>query len=160
VSTVTRATGEDIDELIELNQQVLRLHASLYPADFKQEADPAELRALFARTIADDAHAVAVHRESGRAQGYVWLEVQERPETALTPAAKRIYVHHIVVADASRRRGVGSALMRWVEDHAASRAIGRIVLEHWAANETAQAFFTRSGFSPVKLVVRKELVER
>jgi ribosomal protein S18 acetylase RimI-like enzyme len=110
--------------------------------------------------VADDAHAVAVHRESGQSQGYVWLEVQERPETALTPASKRIYVHHIVVADASRRRGVGSALMRWVEDHAASRGIGRIVLEHWAANETAQAFFTRSGFSPVKMVVRKDLAGR
>jgi ribosomal protein S18 acetylase RimI-like enzyme len=159
VSKVRRASGDDVQDIIELNQQVLSLHAALYPERFKPQADQAELLAMFTRFMADDAHVVAVHRDSGRAEGYVWLEVQERPETALTWSSRRIYIHHIVVADGARRQGIGSALMRWVEDHAATLGVGQIVLEHWAANEAAQTFFSRAGFSPIKSVVRKELVD-
>src|SRR5690348_14613562 len=98
VPKVRLAGADDVEDILALNQQVLALHASLYPEDFKSRADPAELLALFARVMADHAHAVAVYGAPGEVEGYVWLEVQQRPETALTFSSTRIYVHHIVVA--------------------------------------------------------------
>jgi ribosomal protein S18 acetylase RimI-like enzyme len=156
VSKVKLAAAEDIQAIIELNRQIQSLHAALYPEDFKQQGDPAELQALFAGIVADDAHAVAVYRDSDRVEGYVWLEFQERPETALMRSSKRIHIHHIVVAGIARRQRIGSELMRWVEDYAAAAGVRQIVLEHWAANEAAQAFFARSGFLPLKVTLRKE----
>jgi ribosomal protein S18 acetylase RimI-like enzyme len=155
---VTLAAGEDVQAIIELNQQIQGLHAELYPEDFKPQADPAERQALFTRIMADSAHVLAVYRDSSQVEGYVWLEVQERPETALIRSAKRIHIHHLVVADVSRRRRIGSELMRWVEEYAASAGARQIVLEHWAANEAARAFFSRSGFSSLKMTLRKEVV--
>jgi GNAT superfamily N-acetyltransferase len=157
VSKVRLASSEDVQDIIELNQQVLGLHAALYPERFKPHADPAELLAMFTWVMAEPAHLVAVYRDRGPVEGYVWLELQQRAETALTLPATRIYINHIVVADAARRRGIGSELMQWVDQHAASSGIRQIVLEHWAANDTAQRFFAHSGFAPVKMALRKDV---
>ena len=159
MSKIKLATEEDVQAIIELNQQIQSLHAELYPEDFKRRADPAERLALFTRIMADNAHAVAVYRDSCRVEGYVWVEIQERQETALIRSSKRIYIHHIVVADTSRRQRIGSELMQWVEDYAASAGIHQIVLEYWAANEMARTFFSNAGFSPVKMTLRKEVAD-
>ena len=63
--------------------------------------------------------------------GYVWFEVQARPETPFTPPRSRISVHHcIAVAPAPRRRGIATALMRYVEHRAASEGIDEIAFGH------------------------------
>lgn len=157
VPKIELASEEDLQAIIALNQQIQGLHAALYPEDFKPRADPAGQRALFTRVMADDAHAVAVYRDSGQVAGYVWLEVQERPETGLIRSSTRIHVHHIVVAETSLRRRIGSELMQWIEDYAALRGVRQIVLEHWAGNQAAQAFFSRRGFLPMKMSLRKDV---
>ena len=89
--------------------------------------------------------------------GYVWFEVQERPETPLTLARKRIYIHHLSVRPTARRRGVASALLRQVEAEAQAGGITIIALDTWAANVAARNFFAACGFAPFNLSFRKQL---
>jgi hypothetical protein len=81
----------------------------------------------------------------------VWFEVQDRPETPLTLARKRIYIHHLSVQAGSRRHGIASALLRQVEAEALVGGITTIALDTWAANGSARSFFEACGFTAFNL---------
>jgi len=89
--------------------------------------------------------------------GYVWFEVQARPETPFRPPRPRIYVHHISVAPEVRRRGTATALLRYVGHRAASDSIGEIALDTWATNLDALQFFGSQGFAEFNVTLRKKL---
>ena len=83
--------------------------------------------------------------------------MQARPETAFNPFRARIYVHNISVAPDARRRGVATALMRYVERRAASEGINEIALDTWVANLDARRLFEALGFVEFNVVLRKKL---
>ena len=151
------ASEADFAALIRLNQIVQNLHAELYPGDFKQEVDQSAVTTFFAARLADPKCAIAIAEADCMPVGYVWFEVQARPETPFTPPRPRIYVHHISVAPEARRRGIAAALMRYVEHRAASEGIDEIALDTWAANLDAQHFFRAQGFAVFNVMLRKKL---
>jgi ribosomal protein S18 acetylase RimI-like enzyme len=158
MSVKVRAASEaDLDALVQLNQVVQNLHAVLYPGDFKQVADPSAVRTFFAARLAGSKSAIGIAEADRVPVGYVWFEVQVRPETPFTLPPPRIYVHHISVAPEARRRGIAAALMRYVEHRAASEGIHEIALDTWAANLDAQHFFGSQGFATFNVALRKKL---
>jgi ribosomal protein S18 acetylase RimI-like enzyme len=154
---VRAALRGDLDALIQLNQVVQRLHVALYPGDFTQAVDPSAVRAFFAARLTAPKSAIGIAEADHVPVGYVWFEVQARPETPFTPLRSRIYVHHIAVAPEARRRGIATALMRHVERRAASEGINEVAVDTWAANLHAQHFFGSQGFAAFNVVLRKKL---
>ena len=128
MSVEVRAALEvDLDALIQLNHVVQSLHAVLYPGDFTQMVDPCAVRSFFAARLAGPKSAIGIAEADRVPVGYVWFEVQARPETPFTPPRHRIYVHHIAVAPEARRRGIATALMHYVEHQAASEASTKLL---------------------------------
>jgi ribosomal protein S18 acetylase RimI-like enzyme len=157
MSVEVRAASEaDLDALIQLNRVVQNLHAALYPGDFKSVAEPYAVREFFAARVAGLKSAIGIAEVDRVPVGYVWFEVQARPETPFTFSRPRIYVHHISVAPEARRRGIAAALMRYVEHRAASEGIDEIALDTWTANLDAQHFFGSQGFATFNLAMRKK----
>ena len=154
---VRAASGVDFYTLITLNQVVQSLHAALYPSDFKPVADPAAVKALFATHIDAPESGIGIAEIDRAPVGYVFFEVQARPETGFSPARPRMYVHHLSVAAEARRQGVATALMEYIEQRADSDGINEIVLDVWAANLDAQHFFCSQGFVAFNVVLRKKL---
>ena len=159
-TTVRLASAADIDALLALNAAVQSLHAALYPEDFKRAADTEDARAKFAAWLASPDVRIAVAEAEGAPVGYVYFETQTLAETAFNPARRRVYVHHLCVAQAMQRRGVGAALLRLVEQHAAAEDIREIALDAWAANVGAISFFERNGFAPFNVALRKPVSPR
>src|SRR5262249_28659982 len=127
------------------------------PGDFTQMVDPCAVRSFFEAQLADPKSAIGIAEADRAPVGYVWFEVQARPETPFTLPRHRIYVHHIAVAPEARRRGIATALMLYVEHQAASEAIDEIALDTWAANVDAQHFFGSQGFAVFNVMLRKKL---
>ena len=159
MSKVRLAETGDIEELVRLNGIVQALHARLHPELFKTQADPSELARLFSERIANALHVIAVYRDGDETKGYVWFELQDAPETAFTYSSKRIYIHHLSVTCSAQRQGIGRQLLDWVEAYAASRGIRQILVDHWAANAAADAFFSRSGYAPLRKILLKDTIE-
>jgi ribosomal protein S18 acetylase RimI-like enzyme len=158
MSVEVRAASEaDLEAVVQLNQMVQNLHSVLYPGDFKQVADRSAVRTFFAGRLVSPKSAIGIAEADRVPVGYVWFEVQERPETPFTPPRPRIYVHHISVAPEARRRGIATALMRYVEHRAASEGIHEIALDTWASNLDAQRFFGSQGFVTFSVALRKTL---
>jgi diamine N-acetyltransferase len=156
--TIRNAVDADLDALIRLNAQLQRLHAQVYPADFKSLADEGEVRDFLVSAMRRSDHTILLAQVDGTIVGYAWFEIQDRPQTPFTWPKKSVFLHHICVDSGHRRLGVGSALINRVEERALAGSIGEFALDMWSLNETAQAFFKSCGLKPYRLFLRKETV--
>jgi ribosomal protein S18 acetylase RimI-like enzyme len=155
--SVRVASVADIDAIVRLNRDVQQLHAELEPSFFKANFDREEVAAFFAAKLALSDNHIRLAEDGDEPNGYVWFEVQERPETPLTLARKRIHIHHLSVLARARRHGVASALLRQVETEALTSGVTSIALDVWAANGSARSFFEACGFTPFNLSLGKRL---
>ena len=156
-TTVRFASDGDIEELIALNAVVQSLHAVLYPDSFKPAANGEAARAMFAARLASPECRTALAEIDGAPVGYILFEIQARAETAFNPARRRLYVHHLCVVEAMRRRGVATELLRLVERFSTAEGIGEIALDAWAANAGAIRFFELIGFQTFNIALRKSI---
>jgi ribosomal protein S18 acetylase RimI-like enzyme len=105
--TVRNAVDADLDALIRLNTQLQRLHAQVYPADFKSLTDERDVRDFLLSAMRQTDHTILVAQIDGAVVGYAWIEIQDRPQTPFSWAKKRAFLHHICVDSGRRRLGVG-----------------------------------------------------
>jgi ribosomal protein S18 acetylase RimI-like enzyme len=156
--TIRNAVDADLGALIRLNAQVQRLHAQVYPADFKSSTDEGEVREFFVSALRQTDHTILLAQVDGAAVGYAWFEIQDRPQTPFTWPRKRVFLHHICVDSGHRRLGIGSALITRVEERALAGGIGEFALDMWPINDTAQAFFKSCGLETYRIFLRKQTV--
>jgi ribosomal protein S18 acetylase RimI-like enzyme len=155
--SVRVASAADIDDIVRLNRDVQQLHAELEPSLFKLDVNNEEVAAFFAAKLALPENHIRLADSGDGPHGYVWFEVQDRLETPLTLARKRIYIHHLSVQAGARRHGLASALLRQVENEALTDGITNIALDTWAANGSARSFFEACGFTPFNFSLGKRL---
>ena len=156
--TIRNAVDADLGALIKLNAQVQKLHAQVYPADFKSSTDEGEVRDFLASVMRQTDHTILLALVDGAVAGYAWFKIQHRPQTPFTWAKKRVFLHHIGVDSGRRRLGIGSALITQVEERARAAGIGEVALDMWSLNDTAQAFFKACGMQTYRLFLRKQIV--
>ena len=154
---IRAASISDAGLLTLLNCDVQRLHAKMEPDIFKSDTDNEEVAAFFAAKLALPENHMRIADASEGPKGYVWFEVQERSDTPLRLARKRIYIHHLSVQAGARRQGIASALLNHVEAEALARGITHVALDTWAANVSARRFFSARGFTPFNLSLGRRL---
>jgi ribosomal protein S18 acetylase RimI-like enzyme len=142
---IRKAVEQDAAILGALNADVQDIHAAALPWLFKPSGPDifGEIKSL----LGEPENLFFIAAVEGAAAGYAYAEIQARQETPFVHAHDMIYLHHISVKAAYRRRGVGSALLAAVRDAAASAGVTPIVLDVWTFNEEARAFFRRRGFA-------------
>ncbi|HTB88659.1 MAG TPA: GNAT family N-acetyltransferase [Steroidobacteraceae bacterium] len=158
--TIRNAVDADLVALIRLNSQMQRLHAQIYPADFKSLTDEGEVRDFLVSAMRRTDHTILLAQVDGAVVGYAWFEIQDRPQTPFTGAKKRAFLHHICVDSGHRRLGIGSALITRVEERALAGGIGEFALDMWSSNDTAQAFFKSCGLETYRIFLRKQTANR
>ena len=154
---VRPAVGADLDDLISLNAVVQRLHVESEPTHFKSDIHVDDVRAFFSTLLISDHNFVQIAQWNDSSTGYIWFEWENRQSTPFTLPVSRLYIHHIVVREDTRRFGVASALLDGVEREARARGIAQIVLDTWAFNKDAQACVEKLGFTPFNIVLRKQM---
>ena len=83
---------------------------------------------------------------------FIWAYVHPfREET-------RMYVSEIRVKEEYRKQGIGSQLLRLVEDKAKELGLGAIYLHAEASHPEAVKFYQTTGFREERIQLRKEIV--
>lgn len=146
-SVTTRiATMDDYEAICRLLAQADRHHAEILPDVFQTFTGPIRPRALVAEFIeAEDADYLLAEIE-GEPVGLLNLRKQARPSYPMFRSHEFAMIHNMVVDEAHRRRGIGTALLeeakRWTRD----RGLTAVQLGVWAGNAPAVSFYRKHGF--------------
>lgn len=154
---IRAADPRDARALGELGAALMRTHYAFDPQRFLAAGDHAERGyASFLRSqLDDDDVVVLVAERDGRIVGYVYAGLEPMSWKELRGPAG--FIHDVVVEEASRGSGAGTALMEaaiaWLKEHGAPR----VVL--WTAhrNEGAQQLFSSLGFRRTMIEMTREL---
>lgn len=150
------AETADADLISLLNREVQSKHAVALPWLFKDKDLAREAAEALLRS---DRNLVLIASVGGDPAGYIYAEFRAFRESPLTFAYEALHIHHISVAKAFRRTGIGRALMRRVIAAARARKVDRLTADYWAFNEEAQVFFEGFGLVSYNIRVWRELGE-
>lgn len=153
---IRNAINADLPELLRLNDQAQKQHAEQYPEKFKYPANAEEVKEFLKGLIGSDSNEIMVIFSEKRLIGYLWYEIQEKPENAFKNSLKRFYIHHVCVDENSRRCGAATTLFEWTITKAQSVSIDEIGLDTWLLNKEAQSFFEHQGFEQEKIIYSKK----
>ncbi len=143
---IRAAEAADAEAIARLNRHVQAKHTAALPWLFKDE--PLSVAAAGAM-LEGPRNLVLMAQEAGEGVGYIYAEFRSFPETPYCHAYATAHIHHIAVAPAYRRRGVGRALMQRVVEAAKARGgVDRLTADFWAFNEESRAFFAGFGLAP------------
>ena len=144
---IRQAGSSDSLLLSSLCVDVQRLHAENLPAIFKMPQSDDFAVTFFDEMIADITIRIFIAEEDGRAIGYSFCKLFERPESLFTYPNRFLQVEHIAVNPITQRRGIGTALMNQVDKLARELGVSKIQLDSWSFNTDAHAFFEKMGFA-------------
>lgn len=101
--------------------------------------------------LRDDTAIVYGAFENEELIAFIWAYIHQFREE------NRMYVSEIRVKEEYRRRGIGSQMLRMVEDKAREQGLGAIYLHAEANNPEAIRFYKTAGYCEERIQMRKEI---
>lgn len=135
-----------------------RVASRLHPGHTASPRDPAIVDRFFAalaagRLLTEPGAEAFVATSDGEPIGIVAIH----PDADYFTGHPRAYVDVLVVAPEAEGRGMGRALLRHAEEWARRYGCREVVLDVFATNEDAIAFYERCGFRPDHIRMAKPL---
>lgn len=156
------AAADDYESLERLWAEQSAHHVALHPTHVRRPADYLSPEAYADATRGPD-HEIALI--DGRDEGAESILGAAMLATRImdgkyTVPRKVAHVHEIIVGEGARRRGLGRALMGYIDEWAGERSLVAVELNVWANNEDAMAFYATLGFTPLRYEMHKRVDER
>ena len=140
------ATESDLQVLADAMVRLQKLHVDAYPNVYKPFTRSAALSHLTDLNTRSDFHVrVLVH--SDQVVGHAILAVETTPANMFKHAQRFGHLTQIEVDPDYRQLGFGRSLLLDAEELAEKMGLERILLDVWAFNEPARAFFEAAGFN-------------
>ena len=147
---IRQAQEKDIEGIIRLLEQVLKVHHKGRPDLFKGNATK-YTRDELKEILKDPDRPVFVSEgEEGEVQGYAFCVVQMHPNDNILTDIKTLYIDDLCVDENLRGMHVGSSIYRYVLDYAKQNDFYNVTLNVWACNESARRFYENMGLKPQK----------
>lgn len=151
---IRRAEEKDIQKINILLSQVLEIHASGRPDIFKtgtRKFTDEELTKL----VRDDEKPIFVYEENGEVLGYTFVEYQIHKNSNNMFDRKDLYIEDFCVDEKHRRKGIATKLFEHCKQVAKEENCDSVILNVWALDEGAIAFYEKMGMKPLKTIMEK-----
>ncbi len=142
---IRKATVDDIPAISELYREQFREMAKLI-SDFIKEGDQSV--EFLEKTISNDDSDILVYENEGIVVGFILLQAKERPDFDFILPGKYCYIMDVIVTDAHRKKGFGTALMNSAKDWAKECGCNFINLDVLVNNPGAIKVYEKLGFIP------------
>lgn len=142
---IRKATHNDIPAISELYREQFREMAKLIPDFIKEGAQSVE---FLEKTILDDMSDILVYENEGIVVGFILLQAKERPDFDFMLPGKYCYIMDIIVTEAHRNKGFGTALMNSAKNWAKEQNCSFVNLDVLANNSGAIKVYEKLGFIP------------
>lgn len=152
---VRRAQKQDIPAIMELLEQVNRVHHDGRPDLFKlaTKYTEEELEAI----LENDETPVFVADRDGQVLGHGFCILQRPENTRLLHDRLTLYIDDICVSEKARRQKVGNAIYEHIIDYATGCGCYNVTLNAWSCNPGAIKFYENLGLVPYKIGMEKIL---
>ena len=126
-----------------------KVRAGSWDAAVALEKSHQAFRHFLPEGMASPGHSFHVVEEAGEEIGVLWLYVDPKaPATA--------WLYHIVIDEKHRGRGLGKAALELAERHARQNGCTSMELNVFGWNTRAIDLYSRHGYSPVDIRMRKD----
>ncbi len=142
---IRKATVDDIPAISELYREQFREMAKMMP-DFIKEGDQSV--EFLEKTISNDDSDILVYEDNGNVVGFILLQAKERPDFDFMRPGKYCYIMDIIVTEAHRNKGFGTALMNSANDWAKEQNCNFVNLDVLVNNHGAIKLYEKLGFTP------------
>ena len=142
---IRKATVDDTPAIAELYREQFREMAKLIP-DFIKEGD--QSIEFLEKTISNDDSDILVYENDGIVVGFILLQAKERPDFDFMIPGKYCYIMDIIVTEAHRNKGFGTALMNSAKDWAKEQNCNFVNLDVLVNNHGAIKLYEKLGFIP------------
>lgn len=146
---VRPAAFQELERVNEIRRYVNDVHVAGRP-DIFRPGFCRELEDAVYQWFAREDRNILVAVLDGEVCGFASVEYLDRPESPYNLARKMYRVEEIGVAPPFQRRGVASALVKYMKADAARWGCPKIELDVWEFNQNALAFYERAGFVPYR----------
>lgn len=145
--TIRRGTVEDARLLCDLSEAVQEGHLAARPDYFKPHLVTDEMVNEFRQALEAENTTVYIGEVNGEPIGYIVAQVVDRPGNSYMYGVRYLLIDQISVNAEHRSGGYGEQLMQQAFELAKSLGIKKVLLNVWAFNERAIAFYERLGFT-------------
>lgn len=142
---IRKATVDDIPAISELYREQFREMAKLIPDFIKEGNQSVE---FLEKTISNDDSDILVYENDGRVVGFILLQAKERPDFDFMLPGKYCYIMDVIVTEAHRNNGFGTALMNSAKDWAKEQDCNFVNLDVLSNNAGAITLYKKLGFIP------------
>ena len=142
---IRKATVDDIPAISELYREQFREMAKLIPDFIKEGNQSVE---FLEKTISSDDSDILVYENDGIVVGFILLQAKERPDFDFMLPGKYCYIMDVIVTEAHRNKGFGTALMNSAKDWAKQQDCSFINLDVLVNNHGAIKLYEKRGFIP------------
>ncbi len=139
------AREEDLEQVNRLRRQVNDLHVAGVPEIFKPGFGD-ELRNYLYTIRKSPRQKIVAAELDGRVCGFAVLNHITRPENPFMFERDYLDIDEFGVDEGCRRRGVATAMIRFIRDYAREQGFSRVELNMWEFNRDALAFYEAAGF--------------
>ena len=140
---IRKAICNDIPAISELYREQFREMAKLIP-DFIKEGDQSV--EFIEKTILNEDSDIIVCENDGIVVGFILLQAKERPCFDFMLPGKYCYIMDIIVTEAHRNKGFGTALMNSAKDWAKEKNCNFMNLDVLTKNTNAISLYEKLGF--------------
>ena len=155
---IRRAEITDIPDILRLLVQVCNVHQDIRPDIFKRDGvkyTESDLREL----LLDKSRPVWCAVEGEHFLGYCFCQWEDSRASSVMTDHRELYIDDLCVDEATRGRGVATALFRHVRAWAKAEGTDFITLNVWCGNENAMRFYEKMGMKPRKIFMDLPLEE-
>lgn len=142
---IRTAISSDLSAIMDLYREQFREMAKLIP-DFIKEGD--QSTEFIENTISGENSDIIVYENDGNVVGFILLQAKVRPDFDFMLPGKFCYIMDVIVTEAHRNKGFGTALMISAKDWAKEHDCSFINLDVLVNNPGAIKLYEKLGFIP------------
>ncbi|KFZ43727.1 GNAT family N-acetyltransferase [Anoxybacillus flavithermus] len=157
---VRLANLKDIDILLNLTNETFQYHkdniSDVFNSEIKHIYSYEEMKKL----IEDNNKVVALaENQKFGCIGYVIAEKKDISKIYIFKQKNILYIKDLGVTQSMRGKGIGSALIKWIESWSYNNNIDEIQLNVWTENFKAVEFYQYLGFNEIKKTYIKQIIK-
>lgn len=154
---IRKATEKDYKAVNSLYYETYNLYYRNIPESYKETPKKILARGTFLNMIEDENARVLVAESDNQVVGTLYATIEKEEDDAVTHGYHRISIDEVSVCPDYRSKGIGSLLMKEIENWARENKICDLTTLVYAFNEKAINFYENNGYAPYSVKLNKKI---